>query len=68
VCAADFDEQRLFMVLELYYRNAGGKREGRERETEGGLERKRVSGREERKGEDKENGERREDKERGERG
>jgi hypothetical protein len=42
------------MVLELYYRNAGGKREGRERE-----------GEEERRGEDKE---RREDKERGERG
>ena len=30
VCS--LDEQRLSMVLELYYRNAGGKREGREGE------------------------------------
>ena len=29
VSAADLDEQRLSMVLELYYREAGGKREGR---------------------------------------
>jgi hypothetical protein len=35
VKAADLDEQRLSMVLELYYREAGGKREGRkERERE----------------------------------
>jgi hypothetical protein len=31
VCAADLDEKRLSMVLELYYRKAGGKREGRDR-------------------------------------
>ena len=52
VSTADLDEQRLSMVLELYYRNAGRKREERER-----LERKRVRGRErereERKGESK---------------
>jgi hypothetical protein len=35
VHAADLDEQRLSMVLELYYRNTGRKREGREREGEG---------------------------------
>jgi hypothetical protein len=29
VSAADLDKQRLSMVLELYYREAGGKREGR---------------------------------------
>ena len=29
VSAADLDEQRLSMVLELYCRKAGGKREGR---------------------------------------
>jgi hypothetical protein len=29
------DEQRQFMVLELYYRKAGGKREGRKRERKG---------------------------------
>ena len=35
VSTADLDEQRLAMVLELYYRKAGRKREGRkERETE----------------------------------
>ena len=33
VSAADLDEQRLSMVLELYYRKAGGKREGK-RETQ----------------------------------
>jgi hypothetical protein len=38
VSAADLDEQRLSMVLELYCRKAGGKREGRKRE--GGRERK----------------------------
>ena len=59
VSAALMDEQRQFMVLELYYRKAGGKREGR----------KRVGGRLERKskrerGEDKERGERKESKER----
>ena len=32
--AVDLDEQRLSMVLELYYRKAGRKREGR-REREG---------------------------------
>jgi hypothetical protein len=30
--AADLDEQKLSMVLELYYRDAGGKREVEERE------------------------------------
>jgi hypothetical protein len=30
VRAADLDEQRHSMVLELYYRKGGGKREGRE--------------------------------------
>ena len=44
------DEQRLSMVLELYYREAGGKREGER-------ERERVRGREERR-EDKEKGKR----------
>jgi hypothetical protein len=35
VSAADLDEQRLSMVLELCYRKAGGKRKGkRERERE----------------------------------
>jgi hypothetical protein len=34
VSPADLDEQRLSMVLELYCRKAGGKREGRERERE----------------------------------
>ena len=49
------DEQRHSVVLELYYRNARGKREGRrerprerDREREK-LERKRVRGREERR-------------------
>jgi hypothetical protein len=32
VSAADLDKQRLSMVLELYCRKAGRKREGRERE------------------------------------
>jgi hypothetical protein len=45
VSAVDLDEQRLSMILELYYRNAGRKREWREREREGEregrLERKR---------------------------
>ena len=47
-------EQRCSMVLELYYRKAGRKREGRKervppRRLEGGrLDRKRVRGREER--------------------
>jgi hypothetical protein len=36
VSAADLDEQRLSMVLELYYRKAERKREGRkERERKG---------------------------------
>jgi hypothetical protein len=52
------DEQRLSMVLELYYRNAGRKREGREG-GKGRLERKRVR---DRRGEEKTNR-----KERGER-
>jgi hypothetical protein len=44
VRAADLDKQRLSMVLELYYRKAGRKREGRKRQRERGgrLERKRV--------------------------
>jgi hypothetical protein len=39
-------EQKLFMVQELYYRNAGGKREGRgeEREEERDKERKERRG------------------------
>jgi hypothetical protein len=41
------DEQRLSMVLELYYRKAGRKREGRKREGEGGgKEREREKSRE----------------------
>jgi hypothetical protein len=52
---ADLDEQRLSMVLKLYYRIAGRKREGRKRG--GRLERKRVRGGEgrgeERRGEKK---------------
>jgi hypothetical protein len=35
VSAADLDEQRLSMVLEFYYRKAGGKREGRKERGEG---------------------------------
>ena len=54
----DLDEQRLSMVLELFYRKAGRKREGR-RERERGLERKRKR----EKGEER-RGEGREDKER----
>ena len=53
VSTADLDEQRLAMVLELYCRKAGRKREGRrerERDREKGLERKRVRGREKRRG------------------
>ena len=38
----DLDEQRLSMVLELYYRNAGGKREGREGERKRKRERERL--------------------------
>ena len=48
VSTADLDEPRLAMVLELYCRKAGRKREGRrerERDREKGLERKRVRGR-----------------------
>jgi hypothetical protein len=42
VSAADLDEQRLSMVLELYHREAGGKRERRGREVGvGRLERER---------------------------
>ena len=54
------DEQRHSMVLELYYRKAGRKREGRRergppRRLEGGrLDRKKARGREERRGEEKE--------------
>jgi hypothetical protein len=60
-------EQRLSMVLELYYRKAERKREGR-RERRERLERKRVRarGREERRGEEKRGEERRgEEKKRG---
>ena len=35
VSTVDLDEQRLSMVLELYYRKAGRKREGRKREGKG---------------------------------
>ena len=43
------DEQRLSMVLELYYRKAGGKREGkREREAGHGQEERRGKGERER--------------------
>jgi hypothetical protein len=52
---SSLDELRLSMVLDLYYRNAGGKREERER---GGKARERVRGREERREEVKERGER----------
>ena len=54
VCTAGLDEQRQSMVLELYCRKAGRKREGRkerERDREKGLERKRLRGREKRRGE-----------------
>jgi hypothetical protein len=57
--AMGLDDQRHSMVLELYYRKAGGKGEGR-KGVGGGerrLERKRVRGREKR-GEDKERGKR----------
>jgi hypothetical protein len=36
------DEQRHSMVLKLYYRNAGGKREGRERQTDREREREKA--------------------------
>jgi hypothetical protein len=52
VCTAGRDEQRLSMVLELYYRKAGGKREGRkkrERETGHGQEERREKGERERR-------------------
>jgi hypothetical protein len=62
------DEQRLSMVLELYYREAGRKREGgqaREKERRRGEERRGEERRgEERRGEER-RGERKEDKERG---
>ena len=55
VSAADLDEQRLSMVLELYYRNAGGKREGRkERGGEKARESKRERGEERRQREGRE--------------
>jgi hypothetical protein len=55
------DEQRQSMVLELYYRKAGGKREGRKRERETG------HGQEERRGKRREREERlKNKKERGE--
>ena len=44
------------MVLEVHYRNAGGKREGTKRERERGKAREKESKRE--RGEDKERGER----------
>ena len=46
-CAAGLDEQRQSMVLELYCRKAGGKREGRKRKVLAG------HGHEERRGERK---------------
>ena len=49
------DEQRLSMVLELYYRKAGGKREGRkerEKETGHGQEERRGKERKRRKARD----------------
>jgi hypothetical protein len=42
---AGLDEQRQSMVLELYCRKAGGKREGRKREKERERERERGRGR-----------------------
>ena len=59
--AVGLDEQRHSMVLELYCRKAGGKREGKKEGGGEAREKERVRGREERRGE------RREDKERGER-
>ena len=53
-------EQRLSMVLELYYRNAGGKREGREGEGEGLERESKRKERGEEKTKRKERGERRE--------
>jgi hypothetical protein len=50
VCTAGLDEQRQFMVLELYYRKAGGNRKGkREGETGHGQEEGRGKERERRK-------------------
>ena len=47
VCRADLNEQRLSMVLELYYRKAGGKRECRkEIEREKASEKEGVRGKE----------------------
>jgi hypothetical protein len=48
VSTADLDEQRLSMVLELYYRKAGRRREGR-RETGQTRQKEGVRGREERR-------------------
>jgi hypothetical protein len=70
--AVGLDEQRCSMVLELYYRKAGRKREGRRervpfRRLEGGrLDRKRVRGREDRRGEERRGEERRGEERRGE--
>ena len=45
VCAAGLDEQRLSMVLELYYKKAGGKKEGKgEREASHDQEERRGKG------------------------
>jgi hypothetical protein len=55
VSAADLDEQRLSMVLELYYREAGEKREGK-RERGKAREKKSKSKRERERREDKERG------------
>ena len=50
------DEQRLSVVLDLYYKNSGRKREGKEKGERGGLERKRVRGREKMIRENRESG------------
>jgi hypothetical protein len=45
VSTADLDEQRLSMVLELYCRKAGRKREGRKRERRKAREKESKRGR-----------------------
>ena len=49
VCAAGLDEQRLSMVLELYYRKMGEREKVKERETSHGQEERRGKEKERRK-------------------
>jgi hypothetical protein len=50
VSTAGLDEQRQSMVLELYCRKAGGKRESRKREISHGQEERRGKGERKKKG------------------